>query len=200
LVHLNPRTNTVSKPIELQVTCCGGVAYADGSVWVLSTNSLVRIDPGSGRILATSDTGGERLVTGAGALWVLQSVDGVLSKVDPQSGRTVQDISLSGTPSAVAIGFGAAWVADTNGIVSRIPLSGQGGTDTIEVGRHPNDVAIGDGVVWVANSGDGTVSMIPSNGGTATSFHVGGVPTHLAVGEGGVWVLVERSQPNPGGE
>jgi len=196
IVRIDPTTNSVTARIDVGSTCCGGVAYAAGSVWILSGGSLTRMDPDTETIEKVIDLGGNRLVTGAGMLWVLDSVSGSLVEVDPNRGRIVRHVSLSGSPTDVAIGFRAAWVTDSGGTVARIPLNGQGGTDTIPVGKFPNDVDIGDGAVWVANAGDGTVSMISEAGGSATSFRVGGFPTHLAVGEGGVWVLVEGELPN----
>ncbi|HCO03836.1 MAG TPA: hypothetical protein DIT48_10835 [Actinobacteria bacterium] len=195
LISIDPKTNSVSSPIEVGPTCCGGVAYVDGSVWVLSRGSLARVDPASGNVLTTIEAGGDRLAVDGHTLWVLNVVDGTLSEVDPAKQQVGARISLSGSPTAVAIGSGAAWVSDAGGTVARIPLDGQGGTDTISVGKLPNDIVIDGGVVWVANAGEGTVSMIPEAGGAATPVRVGGFPTHLTVGEGGVWVLVEASLP-----
>jgi serine/threonine-protein kinase len=195
MFRIDPATNSVSAPIRVGPTCCGGLAFAGHSVWMLSGSSLTRLDASTGRTLDTIDIGGDHLAVGSGKLWVLNNLRGTLTPVDPATDRPGTAISLSGDPRAVAIGFGAAWVVDAAGTVARIPLDGQGGIDTIEVGRQPTDIALGDGDVWVANAASGTVSMIAAVGGTATSFRVGGVPTHLAVGEGGVWVLVEPSIP-----
>jgi len=195
MLWIDPKTNSVSDSIEVGPTCCGGVAYLDDSVWVLSRSGLARIDPASGKVLTTLDAGGDRLVVAGHELWILNVVDGTLSEVDPAKERVGTRVSLGGSPTAVAIGSGAAWVADAGGTVARIPLSGRGGTETIRVGKHPNDIVTEGGLVWVANAGDGTVSMIPETGGTATSVRVGGFPTHLTTGEGGVWVLVEGALP-----
>jgi len=199
LVRIDPTRNSVSPPIqvgEAHTLCCGGVAVADGFVWVLTNHSLIRVDPSTAKVQGTIHTGGERLVAASGKLWILNALAETLYAVDPRTGRVAQRISLSGTPTAAAIGFGAAWVAEGEaGTVSRIPLNGEGGTDVVRVGKSPNDIAIGGGVVWVANAKDGTVSRIPGSGGTASSFHVGGFPTHIAAGASGVWVLIEASLP-----
>jgi hypothetical protein len=196
VTRIDPRTNSLSHPVDVRSTCCGGVAVADGAVWVLAHDSLSRLDPSTARVVMTTDTGGERVVAAEGKLWVLNALSETLFEVNPRTGKVAQRFSLTGSPTAVAIGFGAAWVTDRTGrTVSRIPLNGEGGTDVIPVGKTPNDIGVGDGVVWVANAGDGTVSRIPASGGAATSFHVGGFPTHLAVARGTVWVLVERTLP-----
>ena len=65
-------------------------------------------------------------------------------------------IRLSGPPSAIAAGGGSMWVAQTNGIVSRIDPKTHDHQDIGLTGR-PSAIAVGGGLVWVTTT-DGSVT------------------------------------------
>ncbi len=75
---------------------------------------------------------------------------GVLLDLDPETGRPGARAHVGTTPSAVAIGAGAAWVVDADGqTVSRV--GADGGVDTFGTGATPTSVAAGPGAVWVGS-------------------------------------------------
>jgi YVTN family beta-propeller protein len=98
------------------------------------------------------------------------------------------------SPTGVAVGEGAVWVANTGDeTVTRLdPSSGDPEGRPIPVGEDPGRIGVGGGAVWVANFGDGTVSRIDPDTNTAgTPIPVGRGPTDVAVGGGIVWVATE---------
>jgi peptide/nickel transport system substrate-binding protein len=107
------------------------------------------------------------------------------------SSRGVSGATLSGTPSAVAAGFGSLWVAEpTEQKVVRVDVSSGSVTDEIAVGGQPGRVAIGRGAVWVASTLGGEITRIDPESATVTqTIRLGGAnAADIAYGEGSVWV------------
>jgi YVTN family beta-propeller protein len=71
-------------------------------------------------------------------------------------------IQVGDGPKEVALGLGAAWVANTDSnTVTRIDArSGKIVGAPIPTGKTPVGIAVGDGAVWVANNRDDTVTRI----------------------------------------
>ena len=142
------------------------------------------------------------------AVWVANSVDNSLSKIDPATNSVISEVTLgeigAGFPMALAAGDGALWVsvfkydATTStqlpGSLLRVdPLSGQV-TATISIGSNALDITASPGAVWAANYDDGTVSRIDTATNTvaATIALAKGVSA-VAFGQGGLWVSNERT-------
>lgn len=127
-------------------------------------------------------------------VWVGNRDDRTLTRIDAARGTAVATISLDGrTPTAVAIGRNAIWVAHgRRGELSKVePQFGQ--ITAIGVTQRPyaapyGSVAVGEGGVW-AVFGDSTLARIGESG-----THVGGTAltgassTAVVVGGGAVWV------------
>jgi YVTN family beta-propeller protein len=47
---------------------------------------------------------------GAGAVWVANSRDGTVSRIDPATSRVVATIHLGNSPRRIAVGAGKVWV------------------------------------------------------------------------------------------
>ena len=64
---------------------------------------------------------------GDGVVWVTNSVDGTLSRIDPASGRVAEPLPAVAGASGVAIGFGRVWVVSSSAgeVVSMDPGSGE---------------------------------------------------------------------------
>jgi len=112
------------------------------------------------------------------------------------AGRVVGEPTRVGdSPSGVAVGEGAVWVANTGDeTVTRVdPRTGETEGRPIRVGDDPRAIAAGGGAVWVGNFGDGTVSRIDPRTNTAgPPIRVGRGPSDVAVGGGLVWVATEQ--------
>jgi YVTN family beta-propeller protein len=104
------------------------------------------------------------------------------------------------SPTGVAVGEGAVWVANTGDeTVTRLDArTGEPEGRPIPVGEDPRAVGVGGGAVWVANSGDGTVSRIdPATNTAGAPIPVGRSPTDVAVGGGIAWVATQLDRVVP---
>ncbi len=104
--------------------------------------------------------------------------------------HTALAVRLRQAPTAIAVGFGSVWVAESSGdLVRQIDPQSGDLLRVIEVGRSPAAVAVGADAVWVANRGDDSVSRIdPRTSSVRQAISVGDQPVGLAVGEDAVWV------------
>jgi DNA-binding SARP family transcriptional activator/DNA-binding beta-propeller fold protein YncE len=81
--------------------------------------------------------------------------------IDAKTNELVGDVAVGSRPAAVAIGFGAVWVANADdGTVSRIDPSARRVVKTIGVGAPASDLAVGDEGLWVATGSGGTLARI----------------------------------------
>ncbi|HYB28103.1 MAG TPA: BTAD domain-containing putative transcriptional regulator [Solirubrobacteraceae bacterium] len=152
--------------------------------------------------------GRRSLAVAVGALIVALVVAGVVvassgGRARPSviPGDAVGAISLSGgairavvplgaSPSVLAAGDGAVWVADYNqGTVSRVDPSTGAVAQTIQAGTTPSGIAVGAGAVWVTNNYGQSVARIdPTVNRVVETIPVGNAPVGVAVGYGSVWV------------
>lgn len=147
-----------------------------------------------------------QIAAGAGALWVTNSEDGTVSRVDPQTRSVVQRITVGNDPTGIAVGAGAVWVANSGGrTLARINPATDTVVKDIEVGNGPTGVAVTAAGVWVTNSLDDTVARIdPQSSDVNDLTPVGGTPTALVAGFGSVWVTnatdgtISRIDPSSG--
>jgi DNA-binding beta-propeller fold protein YncE len=71
-------------------------------------------------------------------------------RIDPATGRLTHRIKVGHTPTAIAVGADAVWVANrADGTVSRIDPRRKALEKTIRVGAEPVDLVAGLGAVWV---------------------------------------------------
>ncbi len=139
------------------------------------------------RIGNTVPEGPAAVAAQGSAVWVAPS-SGLLTRLDPASGRIAQQLDPNAGPTALALGDGALWMTDTNANnVTRRDSTGL--LDPIAVGNGPTGIAVGEGAVWVADSLDNAIVPIdPSTRAVITTIPVGRVPDGVAVGAGSVWV------------
>jgi hypothetical protein len=104
---------------------------------------------------------------GEGFVWVLNANTGTVTKIDPEQ-RTVSatiPIGIDRGPARLAVGSGAAWVANGDGTLSRIDPSSNA-VKTIPVGHRLKDVTVGGGAVWViTGSGSSGIETATVAGG-----------------------------------
>ncbi len=120
-----------------------------------------------------------------------------LAVIDPASNRIVGSIENVGlSPSAVAVGDGAVWVANLDGrTLSRVDTATRTLQATISLTATPTGVAVGMGSVWTANGILGSVTRIDP-GVNAVSATIPDVAPQasggaIAIGEGAVWFVSE---------
>jgi len=126
-------------------------------------------------------------------VWVANSRDGTLSRIDASTNETVgEPVDVGKDPDSVAAGKGVVWVSNAGantvqrikGAVNPVPEG------SIDVGSNPEGISIGKQLVWVANTRDGTVNRIDraSPSVVGAPIGVGSRPVGIFVGEGTVWV------------
>jgi YVTN family beta-propeller protein len=208
---VDPRFDDVSHTVALdqRFEYQDAVAVGLGAVWAADPAFITRLDP-SGRIrkaIPIDYTSQGSLDVGYGAVWAVNGL-GVV-RVDPATNVPLTiPIAQTGTgvgpsPTAVAVGAGAVWVASRfvtgngfstsgkRGTVSRIDPQTNAVVATISVGHEPFAIAAADGAVWVANRTDSAISRIdPRTNRVVATIDVGGEPEGLAADAGSVWVSV----------
>lgn len=206
------------------------VAYGSGFVWACAADyypgppedskdapggTVFKIDPETnrvvGRIPVLSSSG---LAFGHGSLWVTSAGHGVLSRVEPETGRVTAEIEVGRGAVDVAVdgASGAVWVAGlhlsdsydasaapadpadnkltrvdptTNRVVAEIPIAARS-----RYGGAQN-VAAGEGAVW-AGSGDGKLFKVdPAKNEVVAVAPLGDYFSDLKVSEDAVWATVQ---------
>jgi peptide/nickel transport system substrate-binding protein len=130
-----------------------------------------------------------------GMLWVTDTVNGRLLRVDPES-RTTAPIEVGQSPLGVAAGGGFVWVVNGGDrTVSQVNAeAAEVVGDPIQVGNGATRAAFGEGSLWVVNTFDLTLSRIDPDAARVTkTIPLGVPPTDVAVGEGAVWVTSEST-------
>lgn len=90
------------------------------------------------------------LVFGANAVWVANTGDDTVMRIDPSSPNSTDTIEVGDAPVAIAASPDAVWVANRGGTVSRIDPAKREVVETIATGNAPAGIAVGDGAVWVS--------------------------------------------------
>jgi DNA-binding SARP family transcriptional activator/streptogramin lyase len=164
------------------------------------------------RIVASGDTMGIRsyagvgtepaaVAVGAGGVWVANSGDGTVTRLDPATGRFERNYAIGADDdvSDIAVGFGTVWVADGNG-ETVTPIDPKLGVEPAIRPAHaptiaPNAVyfvAVGSGYVW-ATRGDELLRIDPHTHQVDGRLNVG-APLGLTTGGGSVWVTIDSEQ------
>jgi branched-chain amino acid transport system substrate-binding protein len=155
------------------------VAVGENAIWTIAGRaaSVSRIDPRTRRVTdripIVSRPGAEApypiaIEVGLGSVWVLNANVATVTRIDAGArGVTARvPIGVEREPQRLAVGDGAAWVANGDGTLSRIDAETNHVTTT-PIAHRLLDVAVGRGGVWVAaGSGPGAGSTAPARGPT----------------------------------
>jgi DNA-binding beta-propeller fold protein YncE len=189
------------------------VAAAKGVVWAGrgDTQSLIRIDPMSNRVVASIPVGIEPWYMAASdtAVWMTDWRTSAVVRVDPATNRVIATIAnLPAGPTGIAIAPGGVWVASSRAnTLTRIDPATNLVANTVATDLTPLPVLYAYGSVWVRNEfreGNGTVQRIdPTTDQVVATIAVGpdigrdGLDG-LAALDGAVWVAglsLERIDP-----
>jgi serine/threonine-protein kinase len=190
-------------------------AAVDFDGWVLDAadGSLVEIrSAGSGYDATRVDTGGTPMaLDGVGvdftfspndplaypagvALWVAQEDELLeLSSSPLDATRIVSRTGVDGTPVAVAASATGAWVATTDGMLTRV--AGGQVVARVHTAARPVDLTLGEQALWLLTSDGKLHRLDPLSGRQQDVEEVGPNPVALTVGEGAVWVAVWGGDP-----
>ena len=128
------------------------------------------------------------IATGNGDVWVANSLDATVSRIDPQTNAVVQTIDVGNGPIGIVYGSGSVWVANTgDGTITRI--DGSTGAPGRPRPIAATELAFGAGSLWASERADGQVARIdPATGQLVQQIRVGNGPTGIAFGSGAAWV------------
>jgi hypothetical protein len=202
LSRVDPETGEITRTIELPDTGYQGdlgflnwgfpqIAVGAGAVWAINPDRTVsRIDPETGRHVATIDVDAATIAAGDEGVWLIDADDTVaVVPIDPSTNRGGRPIRVGAQNlSAAAVGGGYVWAsAEGDGLVWRIEAGRIPITRTIDAGAGVTFLAYDAGAIWAANYNDGTVARIDVKANEVEATPVGAVQG-LAAGEGSAWV------------
>ena len=197
LTRIDAARRSVAANVSLENRTPTGLAVGAGAVWVAHgmLGQVSRVDSQFDRVTSTLDVASVpsrtgSIATGVGAVWAVFG-DSTLARIESVDARVSASAFAGSSPSGVAVGSGAVWVA--NGGDATVQQFNpatfeEGPVGTTNVPGLPSGIAYGEGAVWVANTSDDSVSRIDPATGSARTISVGGGPTAVAVGDGAVWV------------
>jgi YVTN family beta-propeller protein len=114
LLQLDARTGLPISGHVISVDAgAGGLIHAQGSLWVANKSALsvTRVDPRSGRALATIPVGDgpSSLAATRDAIWTSNEYDGTVSRIDPASNR-VHTYAIGASPRGLTVAGRDLWV------------------------------------------------------------------------------------------
>ena len=169
----------------------GGAHHLRG----IDENSVGVIDPHVSAVTAQYRVGHgpSALAVGGGSVWVANSQDGTVSRIERKNATTVT-IPVGEDPAGLAYAAGSLWVTDVHdGTVSQIDPGTNRQVARFRVANGPGAIAAGSGAIWVASPVDRDVVRVDPARPTATRrIDLGANPTALAAGAGAVWVASEE--------
>jgi virginiamycin B lyase len=210
LARIDPRTDRVVQRVPLGADPFA-IALGEGSLWVTAyfhdPHEVLRVDPSSGRVLATITDlplgGGTGIAVGEGGVWVACTYARSLVRIDPSTNRVAAAIPVQEYPLAVSAGRGAVWVRnEDSSSVSRVDPASNRVVATISgmpapVGRTGDDaMALGPDGLWV--TGVQLLRVDPRRDRVAARIDLSG--SGVAEGFGSLWVTsivgtVQRIDP-----
>jgi ABC-type transport system substrate-binding protein/class 3 adenylate cyclase/streptogramin lyase len=205
--RIDPRYDRVTSTRSLATSAAffGGTVRpmlaAFGSIWIVNPDGYVsRLDTNSGRGMGSVGVGNSpsAIAAGAGSVWVTNSADGTVTRIDPTT-LVPMSIPIGHGPAAVAVNAAGAWIANAgDNTLVRVDTGTNAIAATTRVGDGPTAVLATPTALWVANGRDGTVMRLDPRSGKQTKvIHLGGAPDALAFAAGRIWVAVAAAPPRP---
>jgi ABC-type branched-subunit amino acid transport system substrate-binding protein/streptogramin lyase len=173
--RIDPSSGRVTGEVKVEA---GGLAAGKEGVWLVSGNSVTRINARTNRPGQTIESSSNELsgiAVGAGSVWATAgAAEGLVWRFEPGPNPIARSIDVGAGSGFIAFGAGAVWVANyTDGTVSRIDPRTNRVTSRRPIGPV-QALAVGEGAAWVTVAGaarDGTLpasacSPIEAGGGT----------------------------------
>ena len=178
------------------------LAVGEGAVWAVNfrDQTLSRIDPVSGEVLANPAVGGAPtgLAAGSGAVWVTTAFGttageaGSVIKFNPRLSQVEDRIPVGSGAAAIAVGDGVLWIVDRLGDTLLKVDPSTKAVEEIAVGRAPGAVALGQGSIWVTSTLDRSLWRVdPATHEVVARIPLSSTPSSVAVGDAAVWVTSE---------
>jgi streptogramin lyase len=193
-------------PIDLR-SAPSDVSVGEGAVWVAAKppqpgerDRLFALDPVSGalredfRPVSPFDA----VAAGQGAVWALESRQGVLHRVRPEAPAVVTSVEVGAGSSDVLADPSGIWVADGRaGRLLRIDPRDNSVDAPVPVPRGDSiGLAAGGGAIWWIDRARGTVTRIDADSGrqVGTAIRLGAQAGGATVTAGMLWVTVPSTR------
>src|SRR4051794_446098 len=179
----------------------GPLAVADGSLWVGRGPEVLRVDPGSGRVLHRFRTPvrASLLKAGAGAIWAASSQEGRVVRIDPVADRVTARTRLHGWISDLAIGGGFAWASVVpDNVVYKLDDDDAGVAGTVPAGTDPERLSWGAGALWVASGRARSLTRIDPREVSTRRLVLDARPVAAPVRAGTLWTATAPAPPRLG--
>jgi YVTN family beta-propeller protein len=144
------------KPTKTLQIAATELAYGAGSLWASQrgANQVARIDPSTGDMIKaiTVGNGPTGMAVGDGAVWVANSLDGTVTRINSETNTIAATVPTVGNgPTGVAVDPHGVWVTNQfDGTLARIDPRTSQVARRFSVGNRPQGVATSDGDVLVA--------------------------------------------------
>ena len=179
-----------------------GIALGLGGGKVgVNADSVAVVDAGSGSLVADVPpmplgAQPEALAFGFGSVWVANTNDGTVARIDARTRKVVAVIGVGAGVRDIATGFGSVWVANgSEGTVTRIDPALNAPEETLRlaaenaVARPVNWIAVGSNAVWVTR-GNELLRVDPATGAVKAKVAIP-TPVGLAARDENVWVATQ---------
>ena len=160
LTRVGPRTLTINDRINLRAPL-DGLAIGDQALWAISgpAATAIRLDS-AGRVTARIPIAAQpgfdspyplAIEAAEQFVWVLNGNTATVTKIDPEQRAVAATIpiGIDRGPARLAVGEGAAWVANGDGTIARIDAE-TNDVEIITVAHRLKDIAVGGGAIWVS--------------------------------------------------
>jgi YVTN family beta-propeller protein len=169
------------------------VDAGQGSVWVTGGLGVRKIDLATGTRYDVVYNSAYDVAIGENSVWVSQSQDQQLLKIDPATRNVVATVKLDGQPTDISYGHGMVWVIlyDRHEIIGIDPETTEVVT-TLSSDLIIHALTVDLSRIWY--SGPMTLNYVESSLSGAGSFEAQDPPYRMAFYAGSLWV----TSPNEG--
>jgi ABC-type transport system substrate-binding protein len=129
-----------------------------------------------------------------------------VSRIDPGTNEESQLLRAGSSPTGIAVGDGALWIADSiGGALLRVDPVTEA-VEAVPLAGLPSGVAFTPGAVWVSVSPNSVARVDPTDRNVVLTQQVGSGPTAVVAAFGSIWVAnhldatVTRLEPSTGRE
>jgi glutamine cyclotransferase len=189
--HLDASTGAVLASVSLTNAYYVGVGA--GSVWSPSGKDVVRIDPGTAKIVATIPVGAGFDVTEVDgsnddAIWVTVKEANKVYRIDPAKNKVVAEIPAGAFAHGILVQSDAVWISNAHeGSVTRIdPKTNQ--PTAVQGPGSGVGLAEGAGFVWASTRGGDLYRIDPKTNAPTMVGHLDGWPYGIAFADNVLWV------------